>query len=771
MRRDWLQILLLSAAWGHLWTAVAYCDSLSFERDIQPILAEHCFACHGPDANHRQADLRLDTSEGLRVVVTPGNSQGSTLFQRVATNDPVLRMPPAKSHASLSGDQQALLRRWIDQGATWDEHWAFVPASRPAIPTDLPPRHSSRNPIDAFVQGRLWRNRLQSAAPEANRSELIRRVTLDLLGLPPEPQDVWQFVNDPSPDAYDRLVDRLLASPAFGERMAWDWLDAARYADSNGYQDDSDRTMWPWRDWVVQAFNQNLSYDKFTEWQIAGDLLPQATFEQTLATGFCRNHMINGEGGRIPEENRVEYVMDITETVGTVWLGLTLNCCRCHDHKFDPLTQAEYYQLFSFFNQTPIDGSGRDPQTPPVVEFVDTGTARSIDALQAQLDKPSETGRVQEKDQEELKRHLEQLRKLIPRVMVMADGSGRPTHILQRGQYNLPGRLVSPGVPGRLPPLDTAGPANRWALAKWITDPAHPLTSRVIVNRVWQQFFGVGLVKTVEDFGVQGERPLQRDVLDWLAAEFSGHEWDMKHLIRTIVTSHTYRQSSRFVAATAFDEDPENRWLSRGPRHRLPAWMLRDQALASAGLLVTRMGGAPVRGYQPPGVWEEATFGNRRYEQDHGASLYRRSLYTFWRRIVAPTVFFDTASRQVCSVRSSRTNTPLHALVTFNDVTYVEAARELARQILQMPAIDERQRMNELMLRTCARLMADAEATILQQGLQRTRDEYRQHPQAAQELVATGESRVSGHLDIVELASWTNLCLTVLNSDEVLSKE
>lgn len=765
MPHVFLQIPLTGAVLLLLFVSTGSGEPISFEREIRPILSENCFACHGPDANHRQAELRLDIESGLDRVVTPGNSNGSELFRRIATSDPELRMPPTSSHVALVKHQVDLLQQWIDEGAKWEEHWSLSRIVRPTIPTQLSNDGPRRNPVDAFVQERLSTMGHRMAQPEAARSELIRRVTLDLLGLPPDPQEVQEFLADSRPDAYERLVDRLLASPAFGERMAWDWLDAARYADSNGYQDDADRTIWPWRDWVVDAFNRNLPYDTFTEWQIAGDLLPNASLEQTLATAFCRNHMINGEGGRIPEENRVEYVMDMTETVGTVWLGLTFNCCRCHDHKFDSLTQAEYYQLFAFFNQTPVDGSGRDPQTLPVVEVLDSELTSKVASIQATLATQDSDLLARQQQQ------LQQLREGIPRVMVMADDRVRTTHILQRGQYSLEGDMVTAGVPAHLHDFSASYPLNRLGLARWLTDPANPLTSRVIVNRMWQQMFGVGLVKTAEDFGVQGERPVHQALLDWLAAEFMASHWDTKHVLRLIVTSHTYRQSSRIAARSDFEFDPENRWMSRGPRHRLPAWMLRDQALAISGLLVRDLGGPPVRGYQPAGVWEEATFGTRKYEQDHGAALYRRSLLTFWRRIVAPTMFFDNASRQVCTVRVYRTNTPLHSLLTLNDVTYVEAARELATIVLSVPSVHDRARVNDVFRRICCRPATDLEADILLRGLQRSRESYLQDPVAAQQIVSVGESPQSHDTNAVELASWTNLCLMVFNSDEALSKE
>ncbi len=719
---------------------------VDFNRDIGPILSENCAFCHGPDPSKREADLRLDTADGLAGVIDRSNRDESELLLRVVAVDDDLRMPPPDSNRNLTPAQIDLLRRWIDQGAKWTGHWSFQPIVRPRPPST--PSGSSapvHNSIDAFVQHGLDKLSL-APSPEATPEILIRRLSLDLTGLPPSPEQVDQFLSDRDPGAYERLVERMLDSPAYGERMAWDWLDAARYADTNGYQGDSERTMWPWRDWVVKAFNDNMPYNQFTVWQLAGDLLPQATDEQILATAFCRNHMINGEGGRIAEENRVEYVMDMSETVGTVWLGLTLNCCRCHDHKYDPLTNQEYYQLFAFFNQTPVTGAGRDPQTAPVLLLGKTDSAAKQD-------------------------------KNLPKVMVMADKEGRrPTFILQRGLYNKPTDEVSAGLPAFLPnglsePTDDQETANRLALARWIVSSDNPLTARVTVNRFWQQLFGIGLVKTTEDFGTQGEIPIQIDLLNWLATEFRESQWNVKRLIRLIVTSHTYRQSSRIANRSIYEQDPDNRLLARGARYRLPSWMLRDQALAVSGLLSRHRGGPGVNTYQPPGIWEEASFGKKIYQRDVGEKLYRRSLYTFWRRIIAPTMFFDSASRQTCTVKNSRTNTPLHALQTLNNVAYVEAARALAQLAIQSTATSDSDRIAFLIQLTLCRSPSEQELAVFHRGLRRTRDQFASSPQDASKLLAVGETSADRSIDAIELASWSALCLAILNLDETLTRE
>jgi hypothetical protein len=803
----------------------------NFGRDILPILSDNCFLCHGPDAKARKGGLRLDTQDGAlrktEPIILPGKSAASELVQRIVSGDAEKLMPPPKSNRKLTRRQIELLKRWIDDGAVWGKHWAFEAPRRPPLPT-VRERNWVRNAIDPFVLTRLEAEGLRPS-PEAPRETLIRRVSLDLAGLPPTPQEVDAFLRDRSPNAYEKVVDRLLASPHYGERMVWDWLDAARYADSNGYQGDGERTMWPWRDWAVSALNQNMPFDQYTIWQLAGDLLPNATTEQKLATGFCRNHMINGEGGRIAEENRIDYVMDMAETTGTVWLGLTFNCCRCHDHKFDPLAQREYYQLFAYFNQTPITGGGGDPQSKPVVELPPRGHAAALEQLSQKIraaareveiaelklfprpegepasvspkaaglkggvltaleTDPVDRGRGQieqlEKNWEKtepayvalLKKQRaaidarDAFAKAVPRVMVMEDmAKPRETFILLRGSYEKPTTKVSVGVPSILSPLPADAPKNRLGLARWLVSPENPLTARVTVNRAWQQFFGMGLVKTPEDFGVQGETPSHPELLDWLATEFRS-DWDVKALHRLIVTSATYRQSSK-VTPPLVERDPLNRLLGRGPRFRLPSWMIRDQALAASGLLVRTLGGPPVKPYQPTGVWEEATFGNKRYQQDKGDALYRRSVYTFWRRIVGPTEIFDSAPRQTCIVKPTRTNSPLHALTTLNDVTYVEAARVLAERVLTTAGPSPEERVDLTFRLVLARKPTDAERQVLLAAVARVQREFAADPAAAKKLVAVGESKRNEKLDVVEHAAYAALCAAILNLDEALTKE
>ncbi|MFO1460684.1 MAG: PSD1 and planctomycete cytochrome C domain-containing protein [Verrucomicrobiota bacterium] len=812
--------------------AVASDAGVRFSRDVLPVLSDACFSCHGPDAQSRKAGLRLDTAEGARtpgksgaVAVVPGDPGRSELIRRLLSTDPDEVMPPPKSHRRLSPAQLDLLKRWIAEGASWGRHWAYEVPVRPSVPEV----RGGGNPVDGFIRARLESEGL-TPAREASREALIRRVTLDLTGVPPTLAERSAFLHDELPGAYERLVDRLLASPRYGERMAWEWLEAARYADSNGYQGDGERTMWPWRDWVISAFNRNLPYDQFTLWQIAGDLIPGTTAESRLATGFLRNHTINGEGGRIPEENRIDYLFDQTETVATVWLAATFNCTRCHDHKYDPHTQRDYFGLMAYFNRTSVDGSGGNPQTPPVLEVpspaqstrraeaaaelaaavaiteayeeirfprasglvaAEAAAAAGLpEAVRASLRlRPGDrdgskldalAGQYRERDPDyaaalDRQRRAREARdavvRSIPRVMVMEDvEKPRTTYVLNRGSYLQPVSEVSAALPQALAQGFQMGSSNRLDLALWLASPANPLTARVTVNRLWQAFFGVGLVKTAEDFGVQGERPLHPQLLDWLAVELVESGWDVKHLVRLMVTSAAYRQESRIPLALA-ERDPENRLLARGPRFRMPSWMIRDAALSASGLLVERVGGAPVKPYQPSGIWEEATFGNKRYEQDHGEALYRRSLYVFWRRIVGPTMFFDVASRQTCTVRTPRTNVPLHALLTLNDVTYLEAARALVVEVLRGPARSDDERVRDAFERVTGRMPDSSEIAVLLRAMARHRATYREDPAAADRLLSAGESAVETSLDSQEQAAWMLLCSTLLNLDEALTRE
>lgn len=837
-----------------------------FNVQIRPILSDHCFQCHGPDGNHRKADLRLDTKEGLfglitsstpeksstHAPVTPGSLKESLIWERILSNDPEEQMPPPEANKALTPSQIESIKNWIESGAPYETHWAFLPPTLPEVPDfsqDPTWKNWPRNPLDAFVLRKMLEQGL-IPEPEAPLNLLIRRSSLDLLGLPPDRAAIDKYLNiaddkNRLPRAmYEEWIREALASPHYGERMVWPWLDAARYADSNGYQADRERTMWPWRDWAAKAFNQNLPFDQFTIWQIAGDLIPEDSFpednrsekmfEAKLATGFLRNHMINGEGGRIAEENRVDYVLDMTETVGTVWMGLTVGCSRCHDHKFDPITQMDYYALSGFFNQTPVNGGGGDPQTAPILPVPSIEQNQKSQDLKSQIQQislkldqyesswsdlvggltelkspPENIEKIlgqpnERRNQNQIaelmeffkenapeyakdlgnlastKKELDNLSGSVPKVMVMGEQKERrDTFVLNRGLYNQPGDKVTTATPGFLTKIekpqdlstnqDQTESRNRLDLANWLVDGTNPLTARVVVNRFWQMFFGYGLCRTPEDFGSQGKPPTHPELLDWLSVEFQDRGWDVKWLVYTIVTSSTYRQSAR-ISPEKLEKDPENLYLSRSPRYRLPSWMIRDQALAAAGILNPAVGGSPVFPYQPEGVWADATFGNKRYRESSGADLYRRSLYTFWRRIVGPTQFFDAAKRQVCEVKPTRTNSPLHALQTLNDPAYVEAAR-LMGESLSRTATDS-DRLEELYKRLLTRDPNEQELEVLLKALERLRNTYSKEPESAKALVAVGASHPDPDPDwsTVESASWTALILMVLNLDETISK-
>jgi Protein of unknown function (DUF1553)/Protein of unknown function (DUF1549)/Concanavalin A-like lectin/glucanases superfamily/Planctomycete cytochrome C len=1021
-------------------------ESADFGRDVLPILSDKCFPCHGPDARTRKADLRLDIEEGLLrkvdPVIVPGRPDESELIIRITSHDEIEQMPPRSSKLKLEPAQVELLKRWVGQGARWGGHWAFVPPRRPE-----PPRVARDkwpiNPIDRFILARLEHEGLPPA-PEATRETLIRRVTLDLTGLPPTTAEIDTFVADSAPRAYERAVDRLLASPRFGERMATEWLDLARYADTHGYQVDRERPVWPWRDWVVGAFNRNQPFDEFVTWQLAGDLLPRPTKQQKLATAFNRLHMQNQEGGVVEEEFRVTYVVDRVNTAGTAFLGLTLECTRCHDHKFDPLTQRDYYSLFAFFqnidesgqishftpatpvptlmlsdeaidakladldrriasaedearrdrlrsvkafegwlasrtgerpaspglvasftfdeitagntantvdagkpakavegpalvegkanraaefngengftfpglghfsrvdpfsiglwlrvtahspravvvhhSRAPIDAGSRGyeilledgkvafglhhmwpgnslkvaTRTPlPVAAWVHVaitydgssradgvhvfvdGESASLDVIRDGLSKdityeggepdlaigfrfrdsgfkggriddfrifnrsltPLEVadlagrpdlreawaGKADEltaaqrdglldyylaNDSTKAQQHAAELHAFrreqsrlvnpIPEIMAMRElARPKPAFILKRGAYDAPGDPVSADTPAALPPFPPDLPRNRLGLARWLVAPDHPLTSRVAVNRFWQMIFGRGIVETSENFGRQGAPPTHPELLDWLAREFVDTGWDVKHMLRLMATSATYRQSSRADPAL-LARDPANALLARGPARRLSAEMLRDQALAVGGLLVETRGGPPVRPYQPDGLWEVSSGGH--YIPSKGPDLYRRSLYTFWKRTVPhpALVIFDAADRSNCAARRQSTSTPLQALALLNDPQIVEASRQLSQLMLKEGGPDDRGRASWMFRSVLGRFPTSKEADVLVRLLVEQRDLFSTDRESAAKLLAVGESRHDPSLDPVELAAGAVLAQAILNHD------
>ncbi len=1041
---------------------------IDFNREVRPILSDACFHCHGPEAAQRKKNktkLRLDTRDGLFgnldgiIPVVPGQPQKSELIARLISHDEDNVMPPRDAPKQLTKENIATITKWIEQGAKWEQHWAFVAPKAPALPK-VNQEQWVKQPLDHFVLARLEQEKL-IPNKETNRFTFIRRVSLDLHGLPPTPAEVDAFVQDKLPDAYERLVDRLLASPRYGEMMAMNWLDGARFADSHGYQADTQRHMWRWRDWVIDAFNNNMPFDQFTIEQLAGDLLPNATLEQKIATGFNRNHRINTEGGIIPEEWRIENVMDRVETTGQVWLGLTLGCARCHDHKYDPITQKEFYQFFAFFNtidevvrggRRGSDTDNREPfvQAPTAVQLAKlaelTATVQNAEKQFKELEKdflaqekelekkipsalaalgddiktglvahyplnnhakdlqgawadgiwkdgeasftdknvilagaanfdskayievnvPKDThaveakkpftisawilrsgggvmplisrltttdiqpqgyeialrdGRVSlrfvgtkvtdKKESNELhvsckdalaenvwnhvvitndgsgkaagikiianrqaqrtkiekdsfsgyintniplqlgaaiqkdttqfqladvrfyeralddaaiarirqqplfditqlpenKRTSEQNKELqdflsrtfypklgeakdkllaakqelkvfddnLPTVMVMHEmDKPRVTNILTRGLYDHPTDVVEVGTPAAFLPMPTNAPRNRLGLAQWITDSANPLTARVAVNRMWERFFGIGLVKTTENLGSQAEPPSHPELLDFLATEFVRMRWDMKAFQRMIALSATYRQSSDTTPAMA-NNDPENRLLSHGPRFRLQAEVLRDQALAIAGYLHEEIGGPSVYPYQPDGIWNEMNdYGNLlNYKHDSDHNRYRRSLYTIWKRTTPPPTMtvFDMASREYCVVRRSRTNTPLQALTLLNDITYVEAARVLAERMISDGGKTASERITYGYRRALARVPTKEELTILSNGLEKRVAQFKNDTDSAKKLLAQGDTKPNPQLDPAELAAYSITASTILNLDETMTKE
>ncbi len=804
---------------------------IDFNRDIRPILSDKCYQCHGPDGRAREADLRIDRRQDALAVITPGDPESSELFLRVNHEDPDQRMPPDQSPKKLEPREIAKLRQWIAEGANFTGHWAYQPISKPALPAVSNPDWV-QNEIDLFILHRLEQSGLKPSPPADGRT-LLRRLTLDLTGLPPTLQQYESFAKSPD---LETMIDRLMSSPRYGEHMAWRWLDAARYADSDGYESDPLRNMWPWRDWVVEAFNRHLPYDQFIIEQLAGDQLKSPSVRQVLATGFNRNHRLNNEGGVDPDEWLVEYVCDRAETTATVFMGLTWQCARCHDHKFDPITTKEYYQLFSFFHQLPEIGNGRGSNNaPPMIEVSDLPHleefAAVVDQLQpltqqleaiansdefkaayhawqksletddvARKKLPGELGKKEinkwdQKLTEQAQAHFlrniyelaaglrsqmrpleklqSQLKATGAKVMVMGDrDERRKTFILKRGAFDQPGDEVTADTPAFLPPMDPSLPKNRLGLARWLVRPDHPLTARVAVNRTWERFFGTGLVKTPEDFGSQGELPSHPQLLDYLARWLIESGWDLQALQKLILSSATYQQSSR-VTPELITVDPENRLLARGARYRLPAPVIRDQALAASGLLVEQIGGPAVKPYQPPGLWKEIIKGRVEYKRDKNEKLYRRSLYTLWRRAVKPPLMslLDANGRDTCAVDLKQTNTPLQALLLLNDETFVEHARGLATRMMREGGTDDEARICRGLALLLGRQPHGNELAILSEELQQQRSYFQAHPDAVDAFLAVGDSPVDASLEAVELAATTSVARVLLNLDETLTRE
>lgn len=761
---------------------------VNFARDIRPILAKNCFSCHGPDEGSRAAGLRLDLREGAiakrsgHPAILPGTPERSLLMQRVTASGP-RRMPPVSAGPALTPEQVGMLRTWVQQGANYARHWAWDKPRQAPLPR-VTNQKWPRNPIDTFIQARLQQAGL-TPSPEADRYTLLRRVSLDLRGLPPTPEEVDAFARDTAPGAYERAVDRFLADPAYGERWARMWLDLARYADSAGYGSDPLRlNIWPFRDYVINSFNQNKPYDQFTREQIAGDLLPNATVEQKIATAFHRNTMTNTEGGTDDEEFRVAAVRDRVDTTLQVWMGLTLGCAKCHTHKYDPIAQKEYYQFFAVFNQTT---DADRPDEAPLVQVPYAPIDEQIQKINSQIDglKTQLNGASPER-QKALEAEIQKLEKsrpapaTVPVLEELPKEKRRESFLLIKSNFLDRGEKVEPAVLQAFHPLPANAPLNRLGVAEWLVSPENPLTARVAVNRFWAQIFGTGIVETEEDFGTQGELPSHPQLLDWLAVYFqtgkgekapSVRPWDIKSLLKLIVTSSTYRQSSQ-VTPDRVARDPRGRLLSHAPRYRLEAEMVRDQSLLLSGLLSRKLGGPSVYPPQPDGLWQAAFNGQRTWTTSTGEDRYRRGLYTFWRRTSPyPSMSaFDVPSREVCAIRRIRTNTPLQAFVTLNDPVFVEAAQALARRVNKEGGSTPEARARYALKLSLCRPPSEAQVKQILSLYQSEREHYSRDAAAAKELNSGPLGAVPGGTDPADLAAWTVVGNVLLNLDSVLTK-
>lgn len=781
-------------------------EPLSFNNKIQPILSENCYHCHGTDSASRKGGLRLDKEldakavrPGHRPAIVAGKPEQSEMIRRILSEKPNEAMPPRENHKPLKPEEVELLKRWIKAGAHYEPHWSLVEPARPDLPKSEKPW--SDNPIDAFVQARLEKEGL-IPEPEADPRTLIRRVTLDLTGLPPTPAEVDSFVKDPSRQHYEKIVDDLISRPTFGENEARIWLDAARYSDTVGLHVDNYRSIWPYRDWVIKAFNDNMPYDRFVTEQLAGDLLPNPTDDQKIATGFLRAQETTDEGGSILEEVAATMAADQVDTVSTIYLGSSMKCCACHDHKFDPYSQKDFYRMSAFFRncKTPIM-DGRRFDTPPIlfipanesdraaVEALDKEMA-SADAEARKAKQAFDKGTTATPEQKKLltdamnnaKKKVNELRAKRKKLMLRGKvclieeektDSVPSAYVLKRGQYDQKGEKVTAGVPEIFAQIPADQPQNRLGLARWITAKENPLAARVFVNRLWQQFFGNGIVKTSEDFGIMGERPVNQPLLDWLATEFRDNGWDTKKMIRLMVTSAAYKQSP-VITSEKREKDPDNMLVSRGPRFRMEGEVIRDQALAASGLLNPKIGGPSVKPYQPDGIWEVVTMpesDTAHYVQDTGDQIYRRSMYTFWKR-QAPPPQLDTMgapTRETCTVRRVRTNTPLQALLVMNDPQYVEAARKLAMDAIRATN-DPSTRLDYFSERLLARPLKEPEKKDLLATEKKLHAKYDSNPAAASDLIKVGQIQPASDIPPTQLATWTMIASIFLNLDESLNR-
>lgn len=737
---------------------------VDYNYDIKPILSDKCFACHGPDNNTREAGLRLDTEEGAykalaespgKHAVVPGKPHISEAFLRITSDDESIKMPPTAANLPLSNFEIDLIERWIEQGAVYKPHWAFTAPKKPEVPQQDKIKWGN-NEIDNFVLDKMTKSGFKPS-PEADKNRLLRRVSLDLTGLPPDEKLMERFLKDDSPQAYEKLVDELMASPAFGEQMALHWMDVARYADSYGYQDDDIRTQWPWRDWVIHAFNENMPYDQFVTWQLAGDLLPNPNKEQILATAFNRNHKITEEGGVVEEEYRVAYGLDKTNTYAKGILGITMECAQCHDHKYDPFTQKNYYGMYAFFNNSLEKGLEGLVNSGPSKTPRLTVTQEDIKGILNFINQNADDGDVT--------------------VSVMGErDSIRPTFILDRGVYDAPTVRVYPQTPEAVLPFDsTKYASNRLGLAQWTFSDKNPLTSRVFVNQMWALIFGRGLVASVADFGNQGDLPSHPELLDWLAVDFQQNGWNIKRLIKQLVSTATYKQSS-VIEQKHLEKDPDNIYLARAKRLRLPAQMIRDQVLATSGLLNRKIGGPSIKPYQPEGIWEVSSSGRgalAQYVQDHGQDLYRRGMYVFFKLTLPPPnmLIFDASNRDACEVQRQRTNTPLQALVMMNDPAILEASRIYSTNLMSdQPNLKQSDYINKVFKRVLCREPSEKELELLGSYYQDELTRFTQNKKDAASFLNVGEAPQDNSLPKEKLAALMSVVHAIYNLEETLNK-
>lgn len=758
---------------------------VDFNRDVRPILSDKCFACHGPDEKHRKAKLRLDVGKAAldSGVLMPGKPEKSPLVERITSKDEEEQMPPAKSGKKLTAAEVETLRKWIAEGAKYAPHWAYVPPRRHDVPKLRDAKLEVRNWIDNFILARLEREGF-APSPEADRRTLARRLYFDLTGLPPTPEEVEAFVADKDPKAYDKLVDRLLASEHYGERMAAYWLDLVRYADTVGYHGDQDHHATPYRDYVIDAFNLNVPFDRFTQEQLAGDLLPKPTTDQKIATCYNRILQTSHEGGVQPKEYLSIYAADRVRNLSAVWMGATVGCAQCHDHKFDPYTARDFYSLAAFFadvdEEKHLRGGGVDAVPTKRHPEIAVHTRRERERLTALEAKIAELTKQPVSPEQkvllaEATKERDALKKAERLVMVTQAVAPRTVRLLPRGNWlDETGPIVEPAVPAFLGKLKTAGRATRLDLANWLTDATTGvggLTARVFVNRLWYLYFGVGLSKSLEDFGGQGEPPVHPELLDQLAVEFA-EKWDVKQMVRLIVTSQTYRQSSAEPAALK-ERDPENRLLGRQGRWRLPAESIRDNALFVSGLLVLDVGGLSGKPYQPAGFYRHLNFPKREYVSDADVKQWRRGVYVHWQRQYLHPMMkaFDASTREECAAQRARSNTPLAALVLLNDPTFIEAARVLAQRTLADGGNTDAERLAFAFRHVTSRPPDEPELKLLLKLLDKNRTQYKADPKAAGELLKIGLAPLPKNADIPELAAWAAVCRALLNLSETITRE